>query len=138
MDLYHIARRHANDAGYEMFLSAEDFAAHTVDNDMRAMKRADETCRKTIETSLAGALLASNIVVYQPLTSRFGSLGVLAKRVIRKVTRFYVEPMLQNQVRFNQVICETLAQMNARFSILEADLEQEAVRRVGAPQGSRV
>ncbi|MCL2425562.1 MAG: hypothetical protein FWD05_04400 [Oscillospiraceae bacterium] len=77
--------------------------------------------------------ISHNVSAYRPLESNrtLGSLVVIVKKVIRKLTKFYIEPVVADQNEINRQIASCIKDMyidiellNQRVKHLEKENEQ--------------
>ena len=62
-----------------------------------------------------------------------GALGIPVKAVLRKLMRWYVEPLAYDQRSFNAAALRLIDDQEERIARLEAELAAERARNGGAP-----
>jgi len=72
---------------------------------------------------------SANIASYRQLHSRWGFIGkaiLLAKKTIRKITKFYIEPIASDQSEYNRHVARVLEIMHE--ALIEKDEEIKELR----------
>jgi len=75
-----------------------------------------------------------NVNAYRKLSSNriFGSFIILVKKIIRKLTKFYIEPIVSDQNHFNDLSAVCLQDI-----FLELEILKRKVRNLEAERGER-
>ena len=103
-----------------------------------------ESLDASLEENIQKLEVAKTVLVYRKLSSKgpFGGIKTLFKKVIRKIIKFYIEPIATDQNNYNDITTECLQDMFLdmevlRWRVKELEAANEELRKELSKQKQR-